>query len=164
MPDPQQLEPVAAGAAWITPSVVTACVGAVIAFGRWLARLWEGERKAARDAAAVAAATATAAAIAAAARREAFEASIAAAARADNDRSVAALLESARSNAQLAGKIDTLTDKLDTLGSQVFESISKVDTPIMEAGSQRHRRARTAPMGYPTTRDPRPGSHHDEGG
>lgn len=79
---------------------------------------------------------------------------------------IIALLESARSNATLAGKVDTLTDKLDTLGGHVFESISKVENPMLESSSQRHRlagggRARTAPMGYPTTRDPRPGSHHD---
>lgn len=154
-----------ADVAWLTPATIAAIGTGLMGFGRWALRFWEGERQAARVAAAAAAAAATAASVAGAARREMFEAQLASAARADGDRMIAALLESARGNAALAGKVDALTGKLDTLGGQVFETISSVSNPVVSGNLQRHRaagRVRTDPMGYPQMiREPRPGSHHD---
>lgn len=111
-------------------TLVTAAGTAAAAGLRWAVRLW------------------------AAVRREAIAASKEAAAqqRADNERMIEALLAQARSNAELAGKLDQLATKLDT----IVEWRERTPTDFEEPPS---RRARTNPHGY---RPPRPGGHHDD--
>lgn len=126
---------------WLTPGSIGAVGLALLGFGRWVATLWQADRKEERID-----------------RKEER-----AAARAESERMVGALLEQARSNA-------ILTSKLDAIGTQVFETTSGIhDTPNL-TDSQRGvgRRVRTAPMGYPVSsresqgiRIPRRGSHHD---
>lgn len=109
-------------------TLITGAGAAIVTFVRWAVRLW------------------------AAVRREAIAAGreVSAQQRADNERMIEALLAQARSNAELAGKLDQLADKLDGLWR---------DRPAPDFEDPPSRRARTNPHGY---RPPRPGGHHDD--
>lgn len=119
-------------------ALLTAAGGTLAALGRWAVGLW------------------------AAVRREDIMATkeTAALQRAESGRMVEALLEQARSNATLAGKLEGLAAKLDMLLDWPRER-----TPVeghcdadLESERTAERRRRTAPRGY---RPPRPGEHDD---
>jgi len=78
-------------------ALITAAGGALVAFCRWAVRLW------------------------ATVRREAIEAARQASAqqRADNERMVEALVGQARSNEMLAGKLELVASKLDTISARI---------------------------------------------
>lgn len=97
--------------------------------------------------------------------------------RADNERMVAALLANERSNAQLAGAVQTafadfagkfgaLATKLDTLlewrERTPVEGFERVDPPSREPSEPR-RRARTPAQGGPGYRPPSRGQTNNEG-
>jgi hypothetical protein len=156
----------------ITPGTIVAVTGALAAFGRWALRHWTQIRRegveAARDAAL---------------RRESFEANQASFARADNARMVEALLANAKGSADLAashtalaGKIDTLSAKLDNTRldnlSNKLADIEEHLTPPMGYGvpemppdppraelSGRQIKHRTSPHGY---YPPRAGTRDDD--
>lgn len=106
-------------------ALITAAGGAIAGGLRWALRLW------------------------ATVRRE-----TSAAQRADNERMIDALLQQARSNAALGGKIDELTTKLDTLVA--WRDRTPVEAITDETSGRR--RVQTPPRGY---RPPRPGDHND---
>lgn len=126
-------------------AILTAAGGTIVAFARWAVGLW------------------------ATVRREGIEAAKLAAAQtsADSERMVQALIEQARSNAELAGKLEALSDKLDTLLG--LRERTPVELPRAapngEFGAERppsdrgrRRAAGERPSGY---RPPRPGEHDD---
>jgi hypothetical protein len=105
-------------------TLITAAGAAIAGGARWALRLW------------------------ATVRREAIAAAkeASAAQRADNERMIQALLEQARSNAQLAGRIDQLTTKLDTLVEWRDRTPVEGYPAVDEHPSER--RNRTNPHGY----------------
>lgn len=127
-------------------------LAAFVMFLRWAVTMWATVRR--ED---IAATAATAAAV-----------------RADGARMVEALLAQARSNAELggtisasnvelAGRIEKLTMKLDTLVEwRERTPVEGYEAPRLgdETPSERsRRRAAGSPSGY---RTPKPGTHHDE--
>lgn len=147
----------------ITPGMITAGGSAVLVFVRWLAILWKEERQAERAAAIVAADVQRDFQAKQAAARAAFEAGIAAAARADNDKMVAALVEQARSStalvgklaevsAVLGGKLDNVSDKIDELRERT--PVEGIPIPDMqrEPSEPRPRRSLPRPVLRPASR------------
>jgi hypothetical protein len=146
-------------AALLTPDVIGAAGGGAAALGRWALRLWATVRR-----------EGVLAATPQAAKREAFEAAVANAARADNARMVEALVEQARSNAALTGELaksnailggnlDTVSGKIDLL-AEAREWTPVEGHPVEPFTDERplSERRRTAPRGY---RQPARGEHDD---
>jgi hypothetical protein len=130
----------------VLASAITAGCAAFAAFAKWAVGQWATVRRedivATRDTAAAQRADTTAAV---------------SAQRADGARMVEALLEQAKSNTAVIGKMGELMTKLDTL-VEWRERTPVEGYPVVDEHSSERRRVGTAPRGY---RPPKPSDHND---